>query len=910
MTGPAPAHIPTRPPAAPLDPVMVVFLGTVAVALSLLLVQAQDVGSRLGALVYDHTGLAASRSISKDAWAALLMACSGDKLCSPWLSVQFKAGMAWSWLILLLPGIATPLAAAFIPRPRKLSLKDPGMAQWETEKALKRFMHGQAGPEDPFVGFMGYLKSGLGGDRFDAWKLPPMFIPVEDYCQNTLVWGGIRSGKTTGFFQPNIMLGAHLPMSCVVFDVKWPQKNSGFFETIGYWHLCGRPVVLLTPFEASGARINLLKNVDSFSDALTCADAVFPPPEFQNEVGKHYNDKKRFMIAALMWLLRTEKGDEATMKDVLDRAMMEDNRLMEWVECCRDEQAKALLRGYREAGDASFAETKNGIISALKVFFNAQVVHATSGGAHETVNLEDCFRTPTLTLIGINQENMIDRSGEILFRLYKSLLDIAAMRVAAEQGGKLRNHLAYFMDEIPTIGKVNYMMGAMGTMRSYNISHHLGFQNDAMGKLVFGDIYWQAMTTNVVARTIVFPRGIGGEDAEKVSKMIGLTSGLDVSVGRSQNTGPQLGGSTTASSKVAQRYLLSYEEFSHFSLGEAVIRMNGQQPIRAQFAPMGMPHVTGTGIRRKVKNVLHPLYASTIARCPRGLIQHTQEIIEKGELTRKNGCTRPMPAPVQSRPVQPGGGHQAVRPIALQPAVPAAGTDTLLPASEAERWLRECMAELVDIEVLKPTGTLSVKINREEKLAVNGEAAVSRLFIGDLVNRNATRMAAQLTPRAQGGLSAAMQAELARYAVIRSALSWWKLNAVYVEGSPEREQHLKDCADAAPPRTPLEARGAMYESPGILLCHKSIAREFCTSTAVNLPTRRIGTRDWAELPIGDHAALAHILMVNVQAPLSADPPATKMSRQQQKAASTQKLRASVIAPAPPGLFHPGPGTDE
>ena len=129
-----------------------------------------------------------------------------------------------------------------------------------------------------------------------------------------------------------------------------------------------------------GTQVNLLAGVNSFSDALEVADAVFPPPEFQEERGKHYNDKKRFFIASMVWLLRTEKGDSATFRDVLDYALLPDDRLMEWLQTIRNTEAKSIIMSYREAGEQKFAEDKNGIISALKVFFNESVVYNTSGG--------------------------------------------------------------------------------------------------------------------------------------------------------------------------------------------------------------------------------------------------------------------------------------------------------------------------------------------------------------------------------------------------------------------------------------------------------------------------------------------------------------------------------------------------
>ena len=50
--------------------------------------------------------------------------------------------------------------------------------------------------------------------------MPMLLVPVEQWAQNTLVKGGVGSGKTTGFFANNVMLAAHFGMTVIVFDVK------------------------------------------------------------------------------------------------------------------------------------------------------------------------------------------------------------------------------------------------------------------------------------------------------------------------------------------------------------------------------------------------------------------------------------------------------------------------------------------------------------------------------------------------------------------------------------------------------------------------------------------------------------------------------------------------------------------
>lgn len=910
MTRPKDASTPVAPPVNLPDPVTLTFVFSLLIAGAIVAFWALDTAQTLSELIVKHTGLARTHGLTKDAWIATLSACSADRKCSPWLSTQFRAGMGGIYWSFLLPLITTPLAIKYAPKKKVVAAKDPGLATWEKKEKMTKFLQGNEDPEDPFMAFMGYLKSGTVGGEFDAKHLPPLFIPREDWCQNTLVWGGIRSGKTTSFFQPNIFLAAHLGMSCVVFDVKWPQKDSGFFETIGYWHVRGRRVVLLAPFENYGTRVNLLAGVNSFSDALEVADAVFPPPEFQEERGKHYNDKKRFFIASMVWLLRTEKGDSATFRDVLDYALLPDDRLMEWLETIRNTEAKSIIMSYREAGEQKFAEDKNGIISALKVFFNESVVYNTSGG-EDAINLEECVEKPTLTVVGINMKNMMDGSGEVLFRLYKRMMDKAAMNVAERQGGKLRNHLAIFLDEFPSIGRLNYMMRAMGALRSFNISHHLGIQNDAQSQLVYGELYWKAISTNVVARVIMFPRGINGDDAHKVSQTIGRTTASEIGYSGSHHINPlSMDGSTGASSRLVERDLLAFEEFSSFTLGEAVIRMNGQQPIRAQLCPMSMKTVEGSGIKPGSRpNVLYPLFQDTIRHCPGGLIAYTNRIIQSGELNGKKGSqkeekpavtpapseaevsppplddaelfsvlnivdsahgqgTEPgqeqidesksqgqvkevAPAPTSSLVPEPGQNPMPAKPAPVpvtqvQATASKAGSVNLDP-QQAWVWLRSCMGKYIEVSVMDEGDTINVKIDSDSPKALNGEETIKPMIIGGLLERTKTGLEVRLSKEVMREMPQDLREELIDFPEARGVYLWLERNPHMIDGTPEREAFIAKC------------RAANKEAPGpevyrredeTIACSRTAIREMLRNTGnLRFPTKRVFSRDFDLIPV-------------------------------------------------------------
>jgi type IV secretion system protein VirD4 len=914
MTRTAPqVGTPTAPRLPPMSPpVATLVVGTIG-AIGMLLVQFADVVAHVIAQIVQYTRIDDRLGVEGDAWIAIAVGCGQDALCSPWMSRAFREGMAWWWLILLLPPIFAVLVWRLMPKKRPVQEKDPGLAMWERKDRLTRFLPGQDSRADPFVGFMGYLKSGVGANTFDTKELPPLFVPREDWCQNTLVWGGIRSGKTTSFFQPSLFLGAHLGVTCVVFDVKWPQKDSGFFESIGYWHARGRRVVLFSPYEPTGARVNLLAGVRSASDALEVADAVFPPPEFTEERGKHYNDKKRFMIAMLVYLLVVEYGDQVSFADVISYVLKPDDTLMEFIENANDAQARQLLLGYREAGDANWAETKNGIISALKVFFNAEVVRATSGLPHETVTLEDCFRQPTLVMVGVNQKNMMDGSGEILFRLYKRLFDQAALRVADEQGGKLRVHLSYYMDELPAMGKFNYMMRSMGTLRSFNIAHHLGIQNNAQGQLVYGETYWKAISTNVVARLVVFPRGINGDDARMVSDMIGKTTALEVSVSGSEKNASLVDGGRSATARLVERDLLSYEEFSEFTLGEAVIRMNGQHPIRVQLAPMSMKTVEGFGIVPGSRtNVLNALYLETVARCPGGLIAYTMGLIRDGKLI--GAPPRPVPAlPVSAQvetTVTPNEAGSEVTGSVSPPAPPVAAPVLHVPVSALFDWLAHVVEAFGQVSLVE--GQFSVRVSSLPEV-LQHDTLVRPLTMTGYLERNQSKAELRVTKDAMRQLPEELHRELVDLPDHAPVTRWMQDNGVFIDGHPLRGELKATGVELPEVRASLElvkpqpvseesrtpgvnpeaGVGSEVEQPQpFLICPRGVLKEMFGSTALTLKDRRVGTRVLVLIPVRSPAVTAQAIREAREAALT---PSTepRTSRRNRKQAATHLVDAAV-----------------
>ena len=343
-------------------------------------------------------------------------------------------------------------------------------------------------------------------------------------------------------------------------------------------------------------------------------------------------------------------------------------------------------------------------------------------------------------------------------------------------------------------------------------------------------------------------------------------------------------GSNAVSARLVERDLLSYEEFSQFTLGEAVVRVNGHQPIRTQLAPMTMATVEGSGIKPGSKpNLLHGFYQETTSRCPGGLVAYTARIIQDGALA---GATS-----ASSQQNTQGAASASAAPQAQG----ATGSAANLSVTEVVQWLRACMTELIEIELQLPERVITVRVDAEAD-TVNGTNAVTRLVIGGLLERTRTASHARLTRKAHAALPADLQADLADYPDAYAVYRWLRENALSISGTPERAAYEAQCASTDPPTTPTAPAAQVID--GTLLCTMTRTREIFRGEGVlRFPQKRIGSREHNQIPVQSLAATA--AAVRQARAAEAEPPGEgKLSRKEQKRQSKADLVNSVVGGPP------------
>ena len=740
------------------------------------------------------------------------LGCLNDAKCSATFQNGFTRNYPLWTLIIPLAGV---VALIYGSRPKTYLTKDPGLSWWAQadDRGMNQYRtHDTRRKENRLLGYLGHHLSIRRDGSIDYSKTVPLYVRMAALAENFLIIGGVGAGKTRGYFRPLIMLGAMLGFTVIVFDLKYPQADSGFYDMIGFWEKCKRPVMMFTPFSPNTNRLPLMDDVADYPSALSTATTIMPPPEYGLEPGKFYRDRDRGVLAA--FLLAVAKSDTPNFQELLRMAQYTPNELKAWFErqVMLDPESEVVLnlKGLFAQGNQEVASVLLGIKNALRIFYNPMLARATQSQIGENIDLGRAFRTPTLIYVGIQQEYMMEGDGVVLLQLTKRYIDRQLQREAERQGGSLKVHTAYALDEFPSFGLLPYMMRSLGVLRSYNVSHHLGIQNLSQIAVVYGDRYSTALTNSVIGRKIFFPRAVDGEDKEMLSKEVGMTtvSELSESDSRSRHSAAPLssGSSQGVSIKKVARPLLAEEQFRHEREMEAVAIVRGSNPIKLMMPAIEDPYVEGDGVPRRIQNGLHELYLQVNPE-KQNMAEYTRKVIAAGKFG-----------------------------VATEQ-----GEDLELSQFRFQSWiggllernarLRFAGAERdrLYLRTSDMDGTLT-----DAQLAGNHSRGWTGSPSGDEL---------RITQVGLALLEKETRLIINQQATFGTLLDYLERNAVLVEGRPERKLI---------PETERKDAAALLQGPAVLLRHK-VCRDLFGAVPEAL-NKRIGKSDYIEIDLGDPAA--------------------------------------------------------
>ncbi|GGB73775.1 type IV secretory system conjugative DNA transfer family protein [Deinococcus soli (ex Cha et al. 2016)] len=794
-------------------------------------------------------------------WGKLLLAetpsmaalkCNFNTACSGWFGEAFN--LRFNLQMQALPMMLTFLGMVFAWRqvPSTLVKKDPGQGKWAglDDKAIaylvkvpvpdKKFklMLDKLDKRSPSSLYLGHFvpwDKASGAFQWNQVKLA--LLRERARHENVLVLGAPGSGKTRGFFRQNIILDAHYGRTAIVYDLKWPQMDSGFGDMALYWHRLGRPVYVFAPFEPNSMRMPLLEGIETLDEALKLSRAIIAPPEYKEETGAYFKDNERRALAAM--ILAIAQGPTPNMRELQRLGEMNVEEFTLWFRRQQNPEIRNALKSMFDKRDDQISDMLAGVINKLSIFYNPMVSRATSAGANpsEIIDLKKIAREGGLLILGIPSKEVQAGEGEILMQLIKRRIDRAVLDVAdSSPGGELPQTLTNFMDEVPGFGRVPYLMANLSQLRSKGVCFILGVQNSDQGGLVYTRDYWRALSTNNIGTRVEFIQGVSQDDAKNLSEEIGEYTVEEESAGKSGHPLFSTPWSDqtrkTESVKLTKRRLLTPEEIKRAPRDLAVVFAKGQNPMLIATPSVEAPTVDLMDFDGRVVTVDNQLHA---------LWQRTM-----GGVTDIEAETKALVARLSA------GEATEVKREVIQSAPEYWMT-----------WLQELLSTGAMVRAQKSDDKLKIMITRDTLATELNRERDINYFIGEGWLNVATNEE-ELTIT-QEGLNVAgkvLSRALRHFLATGPALYWARTNAARVQGYPGHEGKAAD---------------ALY-SAEILAVTEEVARELYR-VVPDLPHISKDGRVFVQIPLSDPQALSEAIeRAKLQEEEAAATKATRLDR--------------------------------
>lgn len=490
--------------------------------------------------------------------AELMLRCNTDFLgnCSQVFNTQWQKALPLDALRLVVAGGFALGMLPFLVRPYR-PRKSPGQGRWATAKDL--------------AGYLGEKGTGWYG----LFEGKPLRVPPMERRTGTLVVGKPGGGKTTGYFQPNLLLDARDGWSAIIFDLKWPDEG-GLMEAVRYYRHFGRAVYAYTPFAADSARIALLEGAENPQEASNIADILVP--RGADGGAEFYANLERMLLAGLIWM----EGQEGrySLRHILELLRQGKEELKAYAEV--RPHLKERIGAVLQTREDIIAGVVAGLAGRLALFENDHLDRSSLPGAG-AVPWPRLFSEPSLLYVGIPQEHLEGGKATALLWLVKRILDREIHRAAARNGGTLKALTSVYLDEFTAFGKLPGIEDNLKTMRSKGAAFHVSVQNLANGRSVYGRDVWESIQGTFGQQVYLLERL-----AEEDRKWLARTLGYETVVGYSRSSSKSgfLSGSEGEGEREEARFLLSAEEMREVKKGETVVILDGKPPVRSLLGGM------------------------------------------------------------------------------------------------------------------------------------------------------------------------------------------------------------------------------------------------------------------------------------------------------------------------------------
>ena len=486
--------------------------------------------------------------------------------------------------------------------------EEHGSARWGTVREGRRFMN-LAEPDQNII-----LT-----EHFGMAMSRPDHERRYERCRNVIVAGGSGSGKTRGFFEPNIM-----------------QMNADYFVTDPKGETLPRVGHML---EAAGYEIASFNTVD-FSKSLHYNPLAY----VRDEAG---------ILELVSCLIANTSGDREHAGDpfwenaerllyvaligyLVYRCPPEDRSLSGVVTLLSLAKAKESDEGYRSPLDLLFEEVETGmryvksdegpeeepfdpsrrrsfspsggyrwvrVADPVPVDSDFALLHYKmfKDAAGKTLKsiLVSCntrmepFAIPQVRELVSRDEMGLDRLGDAGSRravfavmsdtspLYSFLfsimlwqtMNLLCRKALTEHGGALPTPVTMLMDEFANLGKLNDVEKMVAVVRSRNVSMAFGLQSLSQLKAAYKD---NAATIVDCCDTLLFLGGKSTETAKEISESVGKETVATVTWNESRGASA----SSTRNWGTLERDLIQPAEVARLPRDEAIVLIAGANPLK------------------------------------------------------------------------------------------------------------------------------------------------------------------------------------------------------------------------------------------------------------------------------------------------------------------------------------------
>ena len=300
-----------------------------------------------------------------------------------------------------------------------------------------------------------------------------------------LVSAPTGAGKTAGTFIPALLEWEH---SALIIDVKGElfEKTSGAQQQRGVRILKldpDAPIHGFNPLESIPAGPKRVQDVRLLANVLTNPQGA----RASHETSRHFRTNAAKLLGGAI-LLELEKSSRPTLVGVANRLGQDlAEAFQDWLESSQPYVA-ALARDFLpNVGQREFLSIQSTALTALEIFREPLLARLTS---RSSFRFDELRSSRTFVYLTATPARLADVSSFV-----RALLTLAIKALTREESRTL--DILLVIDEFPVLRRFDFLVEALGYLRSYGIRALLAIQGDAQ----LTEIYGEHETVTLHART-------------------------------------------------------------------------------------------------------------------------------------------------------------------------------------------------------------------------------------------------------------------------------------------------------------------------------------------------------------------------------------------------------------------------